>query len=412
VAEQIGHNKTKWCRIIGCDPAGDQVQPNCLKAKLSALLIVWASLFTSACRQDSDTGQKTIRIAANLPMTGSLAIYGQSIKDGAEMAVEDFKRTDPTGPSFAIDWQDNASTPQTAVSIFQRQMLSEYDIYWSGVKPETSAIQDQVEARGMPHFVWVFDAYVNNKKSGADASTRNTFRTWVNFKIEPSVLLAYVKAHQAKKVGIVYVRLPNTEEEYQKIMAPALKAMGINDVLMETYDANGADYKSIAVKVREFKPDVIILSGFQDNFVGLVRAFRPLGLIENGNTICSYDLLDAAKLLGKDELEDLHVVAPMFATHADNARIKGWSERFRRRTNHLPLYTNAYAYDAITMIYAAAHRLMLPASSEQWIRALRATKLDGVTGPLVFDEDGSLVTPVEVGVYKDGALLPESQSKE
>lgn len=56
----------------------------------------------------------------------------------------------------------------------------------------------------------------------------------------------------------------------------------------------------------------------------------------------------------------------------------------------------------------SAKRLTLPASSQQWIRALRSTKLNGVTGPLSFDDDGSLVTPVEVGVYHNGTLYPDS----
>jgi branched-chain amino acid transport system substrate-binding protein len=372
-------------------------------------MIVWALFVSWGCAGDSgDTGHTTIRIAANLPMSGTLAIYGQSIKDGALLAVDDLKRTDPTGPKFQIDWQDNAGDPKKAVSIFQRQMMSEYDIYWSGVKPQTLAIKDQIDAKGMPHFVWTFDAKLNDKREGIKG-IKNSFRTWVNFKIEPPVLFNYAKAHKAKKIAIVYVQLPNTEEEYQHLLIPQLKAAGITNLLVETYDANVPDYKAIAVKVRDFNPDLLMLSGFQENYVGLLRALRPLGLVKNGDTICSYDLLDAAKLLGKDELEGVPVVAPMFVTRQDRPRIKGWSERFHRRTNSWPLYTNAFAYDAINIIYDASRRMMLPASSEQWVRALQATKLDGVTGPLVFDEDGSLITPIEVGVFKDGVVVPESQ---
>lgn len=374
----------------------------------SFLLVSWAALLVCGCSgPGNDTGHKTIRIAANLPMTGPLAIYGQSIKDGAEMAIEDFRKTDPSGPGFFIDWQDNAGDPQRAVTIFQRQMMSEYDIYWSGVNPQTRAIQDQVDAKGLPHFVWVFNASLNKNKD-APGGIKNTFRTWVNFKIEPAVLLNCIKSRKAKRVAIVYVQLPNTEEEYQHIVLPALKQMKINDVLTETYDPKLGDYKAIAVKVRDFKPDLIILSGFQENFVGLIRAMRPFGLTDQGKLICSYDLLDAAKLLGKDELEGLRVVAPIFATHENNPRIKGWSERFRKKTNRSPLYTNAFAYDAIGIIYDAAHRMILPASSEQWIQALQEAKIDGVTGPCVFDDDGSLVTPIEMAVYRNGVPVPES----
>ena len=62
----------------------------------------------------------------------------------------------------------------------------------------------------------------------------------------------------------------------------------------------------------------------------------------------------------------------------------------------------------ITVIHDAATRLTLPATKEQWINAISATDAEGITGPLKFDEDGDLMTPVEVGVYRNGALKPDT----
>jgi hypothetical protein len=59
------------------------------------------------------------------------------------------------------------------------------------------------------------------------------------------------------------------------------------------------------------------------------------------------------------------------------------------------------------IIHDAAKRLHLPASPKDWISALRATKIDGITGPLSFDDDGSLVTPIEIAVYHNGKLSPD-----
>jgi branched-chain amino acid transport system substrate-binding protein len=379
-----------------------------LRSAFSLLTVGALFLLFGCTSQSSDTGLKTIRIAANLPMTGPSAIYGQAIKEGAELAIEDLKRTDPTGPGFAIDWQDNAGDPQKAVNIFQKHMDTEYDIYWSGVNQQNATIKDQLDLKGMPHFVWVLDAAINNKREGI-ASIKNNFCCWVNFKIEPSLLLNYANAHKAKNVAIVYKQSPGAEEEYKRTI-PALKAMGISNVLVDSYDPASADYKAIASKVKDFKPDLIILSGSPANFVGLIRALKPLDLIHNGNTICSYELLDASEL-GQDELEGLRVITPMFTTHLDNPGITGWSEHFYKKTNRRPSYTDAYAYDAINMLYAAARSMMLPASSEQWVNALHAVKLNGVTGPLAFDSDGTLCTPVEVGVFQKGVVVTESQLK-
>jgi len=63
----------------------------------------------------------------------------------------------------------------------------------------------------------------------------------------------------------------------------------------------------------------------------------------------------------------------------------------------------------IAAIEDAGTRLNLPATSTQWITALRATDIKGVTGPIRFDEGGDLVTPLEVGVYRNGKLVPNTQ---
>jgi branched-chain amino acid transport system substrate-binding protein len=374
---------------------------------LSALAV---NLLNGCSLKANDTGHAAVRIAANLPMSGSLGAYGQSIKDGAEMAQEDFQRTDPTGAGFCFDWQDNTGSPEQAVAIAKKHMNGEQDIYWSGMQPETAAVADQVEGRGLPQFVWQFDPTINKAIKGSEAVTNN-FRTWVSLKMDPPVILNYAQAHKAKKLAIVYGQTAGAEEEYQHVLIPTLKDSGIKNLLVAKFDPNLSEYQATATKVQSFKPDLIILNGYPAELIALVRALRSLNLIENGNTICCCALLDTTQSLTNVELEGICVVAPMFAIRHDSARVKGWSERFRRKTNHWPLYTSAFAYDAISMIYEASRQMILPASSEQWVRALKATKLDGVTGPLAFDDDGSLVTPADIGVFKDGICVPLSPSK-
>lgn len=353
------------------------------------------AVFVSGCQQSS-TPAGAVTIAANLPMTGGLATYGKAVQEGATLALEGFAKD---GPPLKVDWQDNAGDPKTTVSIMQKQYLRPPDVYVSGVKPQTMAIMDQVRSKGTPHFVWIFDAFIN-------PNSRNNFRTWVSYKIEPPIYLGYAKARDAKRVAIIYVQLPHTVEEFEKIVVPGLKAQGATALLVEPFDFGKGDFKDVAVKVRDFAPDLIILNGFQAELVGMVRALRPFNLIQDGNVIATYDMIDAATILAPDELEGIRVVAARFVTRGDLLETVAWKTRFRARFGKDPLYTHAFAYDMMSIIHDAASRLSLPATSAQWIEALRATKLSGVTGPLSFDNDGDLQTPLEVGVYRGGKLVP------
>lgn len=59
-------------------------------------------------------------------MTGQLSYYGEAIREGAIMALEEAKANQPDSPiaNIKIDWQDNASDPKTAVSILQKHKLT------------------------------------------------------------------------------------------------------------------------------------------------------------------------------------------------------------------------------------------------------------------------------------------------
>lgn len=362
-------------------------------------LSVITSLLLVGCEQEAN--QQQVDVAANLPITGDLSVYGSPVQEGARMALSDLESDTSTGPKIVFDWQDNQGDPNRTVSVMQQQLLDSPDIYTSGVKPQTMAIESQIESEGLPHFVWIFDVKVN--KSG-----NNNFRTWVSFKNDTQAYLEYAKEVDPERAFIVYVKLPHTQEAYEERLAPALRNQGVSEVKVESFGTDLRDFKTLAQKIQAFGPDFIVLNGFQSDLVSLIRAMRPLGLIENGNTIAAYDMLDAANSLGPEELEGIRVTAPNFTLYPDQGRVSEWRDRFEDRYGKEPFYTHAYAYDMVQIIHNAGTRLDLPASSEEWIQAIGNTDMQGITGPLQFDEDGSLITPIGVGVYRDGELVPDT----
>jgi branched-chain amino acid transport system substrate-binding protein len=376
-----------------------------IKRNVVFLSILFLSLLggLSGCNQQQKTSSKEIKIACNLPLTGDLATYGVSVRDGANLALDDLKDSlKNNSTSLNFDFQDNQGAPKTTVSIFQNQMLKNPNIYISGVSPQTMSIIDQVSGKGIAHFAWVYAANICTKYP-------NTFRTWLNFNAEAEHYIDYAKSRKPNKVAIFYVNIEVCQYEFDSIVVPALHSMGVTDVMVEPYDIGNSDFKNLAAKAKSFKPDLILLNGFKGHMIQLVKDFRSYNLMADGNTMCSYDLLDAAPELSTEQLEGLRYTVPYFVINQNEPKIKAWRDEFRKRYNREPLYTDAYAYDMTYAIYYASKKVPSPVSNENVIKELLATQFIGITGPFKFTDKGDLILSLQTCYYQNGNLIPQSK---
>jgi ABC-type branched-subunit amino acid transport system substrate-binding protein len=156
-----------------------------------------------------------VTIACNVPLTGGLAQFGVEIQQGVEMLVDE----KDLRSKLNFDWEDNASSRQQAVSVLRKQLTEKPAIYISGVKPQYMAIHDEISATRLPHFVWAFDTHLR-------PDNENNFRTWVNFKVEAPLFINFAKQLKPSRIAIIYVQAPHTDEEYNKVIIPALQQAG------------------------------------------------------------------------------------------------------------------------------------------------------------------------------------------
>ncbi len=383
------------------------------KTIVSILAILFLVALFAGCAKK----EPKITVACNLPLTGDFATYGTAIQNGAMLALDDLEKENPELRNrIEFLWGDNAGKANQTVNLLNQQLMQNPDIYVSGVKPQTMAIFDKLHEMGLPHFVWIFDAFITQK--GDDV-----FRTWVNYKYEPKMYLNYAKqflddklnveARQSPRLAIIYVNFPHVLEEVEEIMKPELQEMGINgdNLFIENYNWEEKDFKNIVTKLSKFNPDLIIINGFQGNLVGLTKALRTYRMIKDGNVIATYDMLDAAEILTPDELEGIRVVVPAY--NVDNSKqLEDWKSDYSEKYGKSPLYTDAYAYDMAMIISDAISRTEMPYSKEKWCSAIMETDIEGLTGRLKFDDTGDLLLSLKIAVFKDGNLVEDVSIKQ
>ncbi len=334
-------------------------------------------------------------ITLNLPLTGSLATYGSSIQEGVTLAAEEQNCNE----CLSFNWEDNQSQPKTALSAALKQLKMSPWAYVSGVKPQFMTIRDHVNASGIPHFAWVFDMHI---RSGNEKN----FRTWVNFQAELPLFRSYALKRAPKRIAIIYVQLPHTEEAYNKNLLPDLKNAGFSEIRVEPYQWELNDFRSLAIRIKQFNPDLLFISGFKENLFNLIPSFHNAGLIKGANTVVSYDLIDAAPELNKKQIEDIRVTAPSFILTND-IKTQQWKNRFNKRFNKQPLYTHAYAYDMASILFDASKRTGKDGTAEDFQRAIEKTNLEGITGPLRFDSSGDIPANISLGMIKNGVIVTD-----
>ena len=360
--------------------------------RIKLVLIFTVVLVTSILVFRQSSGTKGIFIAANLPLTGDLALYGQAIKSGFELARKDWEQNNHKSIDIDVDWGDNRFNSTDAVSVLQKQKQKNPSIYISGLKPQVMSIENNVEC---PHFEWIPDM-VFNKENDA-----NRFRTWISLSAEADVFTQYLEKIKPTRLSIIIVETPAAIEEYKMRIIPFAKEQLKCEIDLHVFDmdAKADSFRDIVAKVSRFNPDVIMINGFIPQMVNIVKSLRTYNLIKEGNTIIGFDMLDADNVLSADESEGIIVAAPDFIV-SPTTQQKKWSEAFASLYGKPPSYHAAFAYDMGMIIFSAIN-----SGSDNIAEAIRRVSYDGIMGPSIFDKDGGMQVRMFPAIYHSGKLV-------
>lgn len=361
-----------------------------------AVLVAGFALYTNSKNYASDD-KDVVRIAANFPLTGEVAIYGKSFQNGLLMSYEDNKNQITKPVEF--DWGDNQFSSMDTISVLQRQLFKTPTIYTSALKPQTDAISSQISEIGIPHFVWIPDRKINQNQK------HNNFRTWVNLQNEADYFVDYVTKLKANKVVIFHTTTAASHEIYKHYISEQLrqKNNNVQILFLEFPEAGVSDIRTLVQKAEQFKPEAIIINGFIQQMTSVVQLLKSYDVIENNRILASFDILDALDSIEHSVSNDLIIVAPQYMVYSTDKELE-WAKRYRSLYKEEPNYHAAFAYDMGLVIWDAMKRLNLPATSEQWIKAIQETNIEGITGRITFDKNGDIQTQMYLSTIKDGKL--------
>lgn len=336
-------------------------------------------------------GDEVIKIGGIAPLTGSVAIYGTANTNGAKMAFDEINEAGGIdGKLIEYNVLDDKGDETEATNAYNR-LTSEGNVAVLGpvtTKP-TLAVADLSAQDNFP--------MITATATGAAVTEAgdNAFRVCFTDPYQGQNLAVFAaETLNAEKVAILY----NTSDDYSQGVAEAFEneaeAKGMTVVANEGYGTSeDTDFKAQLTTIAAQDPDVLLLPDYYKTVSLITAQARELGIeavFLGGDgwdgvlsTISSADIVEGAYFSSHYSADD------------PDEKVQKFIENYKAIYNEEPNSFSALAYDT-AYILAEAIKNADTMEPDAIVEALANTEFEGITGKIMFDEQGDPIKPVSI----------------
>lgn len=350
-----------------------------------ALIPIAIGILFSACNNKTDT----IKIGSTLDLTGPNAVYGEQVRQGLDLAIDEVNKGGGIGGmQVEIKYLDSKSDAKTAVTNTQ-QLISV-----NGSKILIGEISSSATQAMIP-VVEQNKAFLFAPASSSPKLTnisKSFARNWPSDVAEAGSAAQFAKTNfMAATAAIIYVNSDyglGLKEKFTQVFEGA----GGKVVSFEPYAVDATDFKTVLLKVKAANPDCIYLAGNPKEMGACIKQLRENNLTSKIISNTGFLQNDCLSLAGS-AANGVIVPTPEY-NPADSTKqsIFSFYKKFKAKYNTEPTMVNANAYDAIYLIKEAIEKQGYDALKiGEYIRNKKS--FEGAAGVVNFT-DGD----VEVGI--------------
>lgn len=351
-------------------------------------------------KEDSDV----IKIGANLELTGNVASYGSSIKQGAELAIEEINANGGiSGKKIEFIPVDNKSENSESASAALRLATQEkVDVM---IGPATSGnVLAAVQIANQNKIPMITaSGTAPNVTENADGSINEyVFRTCF---IDP--FQGVIAANFAtEELGVKNVAIfADNSSDYAKGLAKSFKEQieknGGKVVAEEAYVSKDTDFKTTLTNIKKANPEFIFIPGYYEEVGLIVKQARELGIDVPLMGADGWDSPKLVELAGAENLNNTYITNH-YSSEDPDPKIQEFVKAFNEKYGESPNAFHALGYDTVYFIKDAIERAG-SLDGEKIKDALAATKdIQLVSGKFSVDEKHNAVKSATILEYKDG----------
>jgi len=344
-------------------------------ALLTAL--VAAGAFASAAAAD-------IKLGAAEALSGPAGQYGQSIKNGLELAVAEINASGSLkGHKLVLQVEDEQGKKEQAIDVFKKLIFQDKVLMTFG--PTLSNSAQAADPIAQAAKVVVFGT--SNTADGITSIGDYVFRNSVTeADVLPETLRVAIKHANIKKVAVLYGNDDVFTKSGYDAFKKALETLKVPVTTTETFAKGDVDFKAQLTKIKASGADAIVLSALIAEGAPIMVQARQLGIdlpVIGGNGMNSVKVFD----LAKDKSDNLWVGSP-WALGSQTKENQHFVVAYTQKYKAAPDQFGAQAYDAVAIVAKALGKIKLSGNLEADRQALRdalpTVTHTGATGPFKF----------------------------
>lgn len=346
--------------------------------KIIGVIVVIAIIVILTNKKENT--QLTFGLIANL--TGDYSVVGESFAKGAQLAQEEWNKSNPNKQINVIQEDDGFDAKKGLSAYKKLTSVDHIDGLINVTTITIDALYDEVVASGMPVALGF--------EQGIEAKDDNIVQLWPGSVPGEVKLGEYIKQKGIKNI-VIFV--DNGSSAFQRLADGFKKGYGSP---VQEIQVDSSSIKSHALKASTLNPDAIVFLVKPTSGALLIKELTQLNkkyqFIFDPNI--QTGLTDYEKIL-----KDLSILNGSIVYTVPSIYRKDFSENFKARFGTEPAIGSETGYNAFKLL-AQSH----DTDNKKWVENMKKSSFDGADGKIVFDENGIRIPELKIGTIQNGKL--------
>ncbi len=348
--------------------------------------------------KDQPVGGEEVVIGGIGPLTGSAASYGNSVKQGGQLAVDEINAAGGiNGMQIKYLFEDDENDAEKALSAYSKLMDEGMQVLMGTVTSDPCiAVTDESTKDGI--------LQITPSGSAEDcAQYDNCFRICFTDPLQGRSMANYMYEEGIRKVAIIYDVSSDYSSGIFEAFVDEFEALGGTVVASESFTSGDVDFKTQLTKIKATDAEALFLPIYYTEVAYITNQAVNVGLKLPYYGCDGWD--GVIKQLEGDtkNIEGATYLTPFVANSEDEA-VKKFVENYKAAFGVEPDQFAADAYDAIYTIKAAIEKAG-SMDNDAIIAAMTEITVPGITGEMTFTKEGEPNKAARVAVIKDGQYI-------